>query len=82
MEKSTGRKTTQLEVVWHEVAGDNSHHTADQIYERVRRHIPNIWVRSIVICRNWWLGETPGADPGSDAALRCAGGLAPPPLPS
>ena len=42
MEKSTGRKTRQLEVVWHEVAGDNSHPTADQIYHRVRRHIPNI----------------------------------------
>ena len=42
MEKSTGRKTRQLEIVWHEVAGDNSHPTADQIYRRVRRHIPNI----------------------------------------
>ena len=42
MEKSTGRKTRQLEVVWHEVAGDNSHPTADRIYQRVRRHIPNI----------------------------------------
>ncbi len=42
MEKSTGRKTKQLEVVWHEVADDNSHPTADQIYERVRRQIPNI----------------------------------------
>ncbi len=42
MEKNTGRKTKQLEVVWHEVANDNSHPTADQIYERVRRQIPNI----------------------------------------
>jgi Fe2+ or Zn2+ uptake regulation protein len=42
MEKSTGRKTRQLEVVWHEVAADNSHPTADQIYQRVRRQIPNI----------------------------------------
>lgn len=42
MEKSTGRKTRQLEVVWHEVAGDNSHPTADQIYQKVRRHFPNI----------------------------------------
>ena len=42
MEKSTGRKTRQLEVVWHEVAGDKSHPTAHQIYQRVRRHIPNI----------------------------------------
>ena len=42
MEISTGRKTRQLEVVWHEVAGDNSHPTADQIYQRVRRHIPSI----------------------------------------
>jgi Fur family peroxide stress response transcriptional regulator len=42
MEKSTGRKTRQLEVVWREVAGDNSHPTADQIYRRVRRHMRNI----------------------------------------
>ena len=42
MEKNTGRKTKQLEVVWHEVANDNSHPTADQIYEKVRRQIPNI----------------------------------------
>lgn len=42
MEKSTGRKTRQLELVWHEVANDNSHPTADQIYARVRRQIPNI----------------------------------------
>ncbi len=42
MEKSTGRKTKQLEVVWHEVADDPSHPTADQIYERVRKQIPNI----------------------------------------
>jgi Fe2+ or Zn2+ uptake regulation protein len=42
MEKRTGRKTRQLEVVWHEVAGDNSHPTADQIYRSVRRRIPNI----------------------------------------
>ncbi len=42
MEKSTGRKTKQLEVVWHEVADDTSHPTADQIYERVRKQIPNI----------------------------------------
>ena len=42
MEKSTGRKTRQLEVVWDEVADDNSHPTADQIYKRVRSHIPNI----------------------------------------
>ncbi|MCZ6622650.1 MAG: transcriptional repressor [Deltaproteobacteria bacterium] len=42
MEKSTGRKTKQLEVVWHEVADDTSHPTADQIYDRVRKQIPNI----------------------------------------
>ena len=42
MEKSTGRKTRQLEVGWHEVDSDNSHPTAHQIYQRMRRHIPNI----------------------------------------
>jgi Fe2+ or Zn2+ uptake regulation protein len=43
MEKNTGRKTKQLEVVWHEVANDNSHPTADQIYERVRRHCGRVY---------------------------------------
>ena len=37
MEKSTGRKTRQLEVVWHEIAGDNSHPTAVQIYPKGAR---------------------------------------------
>ena len=56
MEKSTARKTRQLEVVWHEVAGDNSHPTADQIYQRVRRHIPNISLGTVYHnLQNWWL---------------------------
>ena len=44
MEKSTGRKTWQLEVVWQEVAGDNSHPTADQIYK---------WCRGVT-----WIGRS------------------------
>jgi len=40
MEKSTGRKTRQLEVVWHEVAGDDSHPTADQIYQKGAQAYP------------------------------------------
>ena len=79
MEKSTGRKTRQLEVVWHEVAGDNSHPTADQIYQRVRRHIPNISLGTVY--RNLQKlvaeGKLQVLTPGSDAALRSAGGLAP-----
>jgi Fe2+ or Zn2+ uptake regulation protein len=42
MDKSARRRTRQLEIVWHEVASDNSHPTADHIYRKVRRQIPNI----------------------------------------
>jgi Fur family transcriptional regulator, peroxide stress response regulator len=36
------RKTKQLEVVWDAIKNDNSHPTADQVYERVRKGLPNI----------------------------------------
>ena len=36
------RRTKQLDVVWNEISNDKSHPTADQIYERVRKKIPNI----------------------------------------
>ena len=36
------RTTKQLEVVWDAVREDKSHPTADQIYDRVRRKLPNI----------------------------------------
>ncbi len=36
------RRTRQLEVIWEAVKGEMSHPTADQIYERVRKHMPHI----------------------------------------
>jgi Fe2+ or Zn2+ uptake regulation protein len=36
------RNTKQLEVIWHAIKDDKSHPTADQIYHRVRRELPNI----------------------------------------
>jgi Fe2+ or Zn2+ uptake regulation protein len=36
------RKTRQLEVVWDVIRRDKSHPTADQIYDRVRKELPNI----------------------------------------
>ena len=41
MEKKS-RKTRQLEVIWDAIKDDSSHPTADQIYERVRKKLPNI----------------------------------------
>lgn len=37
-----GRQTKQLATVWQAVKDDQSHPTADQIYETVRRQLPNI----------------------------------------
>jgi len=45
MAKSHGRharKTKQLEVIWHAIKDDQSHPTADQIYDRVRQRLPRI----------------------------------------
>jgi Fur family transcriptional regulator, peroxide stress response regulator len=36
------RNTKQLKVVWDAVKNDKSHPTADQIYEKVRKRLPNI----------------------------------------
>jgi Fur family transcriptional regulator, peroxide stress response regulator len=41
MEK-TRRHTRQLEVIWEAIKNENSHPTADEIYERVREVVPNI----------------------------------------
>src|SRR6266704_3198318 len=41
MEKNS-RKTKQLEVIWDAIKDDGSHPTADQVYERVRKQLPNI----------------------------------------
>ncbi len=42
MAENIRRQTKQLNVIWDEIADDTSHPTADQIYERVRKKIPNI----------------------------------------
>ena len=36
------RNTKQLEVVWDAIKDDSSHPTADQIYNKVRRRLPNV----------------------------------------
>jgi Fur family transcriptional regulator, peroxide stress response regulator len=40
--KKKSRKTKQLEVIWDAIKEDASHPTADQVYERVRKKLPNI----------------------------------------
>ena len=42
MAKNSRRRTKQLDVIWNEISDDKSHPTADQIYTRVRKKIPNI----------------------------------------
>ncbi len=41
MEKRA-RQTKQLGVIWDSIKDDASHPTADQIYDRVRKRLPNI----------------------------------------
>jgi Fur family peroxide stress response transcriptional regulator len=36
------RNTKQLQVVWDAIKGDNSHPTADQVYDKVRERLPNV----------------------------------------
>ena len=36
------RNTKQLQVVWEAIKGDNSHPTADQVYDRVRERLPKV----------------------------------------
>ena len=36
------RNTKQLEVVWEAIKNESSHPTADQIYDKVRKELPNI----------------------------------------
>jgi Fe2+ or Zn2+ uptake regulation protein len=40
--RGQARNTRQLEVVWEAVKNDKSHPTADQIYDKVRKRLPNI----------------------------------------
>jgi Fur family peroxide stress response transcriptional regulator len=40
--KETRRHTQQLKVVWDAVKNETSHPTADQVYAKVRRAMPNI----------------------------------------
>ncbi|HWP60599.1 MAG TPA: transcriptional repressor [Candidatus Acidoferrales bacterium] len=42
MAETKRRKTRQLEVIWEAIKDETSHPTADQIYEKVRKEIPNI----------------------------------------
>ena len=42
MGRDSRRRTKQLEVVWDAVKVETSHPTADQIYDRVRKNLPNI----------------------------------------
>ena len=42
MGRDSRRRTKQLEVVWDAVKDETSHPTADQIYDRVRKNLPNI----------------------------------------
>jgi Fur family peroxide stress response transcriptional regulator len=44
MAKAQGqaRTTKQLQTIWDAVKDDNSHPTADQIYDRVRKKLPSI----------------------------------------
>jgi Fur family transcriptional regulator, peroxide stress response regulator len=42
MKENKRRHTKQLEVIWDAVKDETSHPTADQIYEKVRKEIPNI----------------------------------------
>jgi len=43
----TSRKTKQLSLVWQAIKDDKSHPTADQIYARVRRKLPNISLATV-----------------------------------
>jgi len=36
------RNTKQLQVVWEAIKDDTSHPTADQVYDKVRRRLPNV----------------------------------------
>jgi len=36
------RNTKQLEIVWNAIKEDKSHPTADQIYDKVRKRLPNV----------------------------------------
>lgn len=40
--RGQARNTKQLQVVWEAVKHDKSHPTADQVYDRVRKKLPNI----------------------------------------
>ncbi len=40
--RESRRNTKQLEVIWDAVKNETSHPTADQIYEKVRKDLPNI----------------------------------------
>ncbi len=41
------RNTKQLEVVWNAIKDDTSHPTADQVYDKVRKHLANVSLGTI-----------------------------------
>jgi hypothetical protein len=48
------RNTKQLEVVWEAVKDDNSHPTADQVYDKVRERLPNVSLGTVYRnLQNW-----------------------------
>ncbi|MDP6560717.1 MAG: transcriptional repressor [Candidatus Binatia bacterium] len=47
MTRNVRRRTRQWEVVWEAVKDETSHPTADQIYEQVRKDVPNISLGTI-----------------------------------
>jgi Fur family peroxide stress response transcriptional regulator len=40
--RKLARNTKQREVIWRAIKNDKSHPTADQIYDKVRKQLPNI----------------------------------------
>jgi len=45
--QNPARNTRQLAMVWQAIKDDKSHPTADQVYERVRRKLPNISLATV-----------------------------------
>ena len=41
------RNTKQLEVVWNAIKDETSHPTADQVYDKVRKYLPNVSLGTI-----------------------------------
>ena len=46
-QRKQARKTRQLEVIWAAIQNDKSHPTAEQVYDKVRRKLPNISLATV-----------------------------------